>query len=685
MFALSRVSLCAVLVALVCISRAAISEEATNDSKENIGILTVADYFDFESVSDPRVSPDGRHVVFTRTWTDIHSDRRYTNLWIVDFDGDDLRPLTTGKRSDRSPRWSPSGDRIAYLSSSDGATQLHVRWMDSGQTARVTNVTKSPSNLSWSPDGKWLAFNALVPGKKPDGPKMPAKPEGAQWAPEASIVDRLIYRTNNDGYKPRGFAHIFVVPADGGTARRLTDGDYDHGAPAWSAASDAIFFSAIRKPDAEWVVGDTEIYRLSILDGGIAPVTDRYGPDNAPVVSPDGNTIAYTGFDEKRQSYTVTKLHVMNADGSDARLVSDEFDDDVRSLRWRNDGRRILFTAGQKGARHLHSATVGGRISQVTHGEFQVGSYHVGPNGRVASVITSAQEPGDIYTFTLANPNPKRITRVNEDVLAHRDLGELEEIWYESSFDGRDIQGWLLTPPGFDPLKKYPLVLYIHGGPHGMYGVNFSFEFQTIAAQGYLVLYTNPRGSTGYGEEFGNIIQHNYPGDDFFDLESGVDAILERGYVDEDRLYVTGGSGGGVLTCWVVGRSQRYRAAVSQFPVINWYSFVTTADFGHTMGWRWFEKWPWEDPESYDKRSPISLVGNVTTPLLLITGENDWRTPISETEQYYAALKIQKKEAVMVRVPGEAHGIAARPSHYIAKMLFVREWFDKHGGEVEQE
>lgn len=648
-------------------------EQPIDDSR-----LTVANYFDMESVSDPRISPDGERIVYVRTWADIKTDKRYSNLWIVDFDGQHHRPLTSGKVSDTSPRWSPSGDRLCYISGDETSSQLYVMWMDSGRTAKITNLQKAPATPEWSPDGLSIAFVMQVSGKKPDGVKMPEKPEGAAWADPPTVIDRLVYRFDARGYLPAGFKHIFVVPAEGGTERQMTSGDYDHGAPEWSRDGMSILFSAIRKPDAEWIVGDSEIYSVSLADRAIKAITTREGPDENPNVSPKGDRIAYTGFDEKHLSYAVTRLYTMNPDGTNARCLSTNYDNDTYVPRWQSDGKGVVFASGGKGLRHLYTASLNGEIKQVTSGEVQIMEYDLGAKDRVAAVIATAGRPADIYSFTLKKPGPRRLTFVNEDVLGHKQLGQLEEMWYESSFDHKKIQGWLLKPPGFDAKKKYPLILYIHGGPHAMYGISFEFEFQTLAAKDYLVFFCNPRGSTGYGQEFGNIIQYKYPGDDFFDLESGVDEVIKRGIVDDKNLFVTGGSGGGVLTCWVVGRTQRYRAAVSQYPVINWYSWAGTADIGYSAGSRWFEKWPWEDTEALMKRSPINFVGKVTTPVMLITGESDWRTPISETEQYYRALKIQKKEAVMVRMPGEAHGVRGRPSHFVAKMLFIREWFDKH-------
>ena len=298
----------------------------------------------------------------------------------------------------------------------------------------------------------------------------------------------------------------------------------------------------------------------------------------------------------------------------------------------------------------------------------------MGPN---ASPPKAADEPADVAAGRRGD-SARKVTSLNEDLLAHKTLGEVEEITWQSTADDLEIQGWIVTPPGFDPEKKYPLILEIHGGPFAAYGPHFSVENQLYAAAGYVVLYTNPRGSTSYGWDFANEIHHNYPGEDYDDLISGVDAVVARGYIDEDQLFVTGGSGGGVLTAWIVGNTDRFAAAVVAKPVINWVSEALYSDIHRTVPGYWFEKYPWEDPEEYWRRSPLSLVGNVTTPTMLLTGEADYRTPMPESEQYYQALKLRKVDSALVRVPESSHGIASRPSNQIAKVDNIIAWFARY-------
>lgn len=655
------------------------------------GGLTPRDVFDLEYVSDAQISPDGSRIVYVREYSDVMTDRTYSNLWILNFDGTGHRPLTTGKHHDASPRWSPDGRRLLFLSDRGGSVQIHVRWMDTGETVEVTGLPYPPQNPVWSPDGEWIAFTSLVKGAPSQLAVLPAPPEGATWAEPARVIDRLVYRFNGVGWLEPGYMHLFVVPALGGAVRQLSRGDYHHGSmalvaagePAWSPEGQSILIAANRRPDWELEPWDTEIYEFAVADGAMRRLTDRRGPDNAPAVSPDGRRIAYTGFDDRYQGYQVTRLYVADRDGANPRVLAGELDRDIRLHRWASDGSGLYFLYDDRGNTKLGFVSLTGQVRKLADHvgsggiNYGGGSYSVARNGRFAYTYTRPHVPPAVAVGGAPRDTVRVVTNLNANLLAQRTLGEVEEIWYASSRDSRPIHGWIIKPPGFDPSKKYPLILEIHGGPFANYGDRFDVEKQVMAGAGYVVLYTNPRGSTSYGEEFGNLIHHAYPGDDFYDLESGVDAVIAKGYVDPERLYITGGSGGGVLTTWVIGRTNRYRAAVVFYPVTNWYSFALTSDVPIIVNKYWFPKPLWHDPDSYVKRSPISLVGNVTTPTLLMTGAEDYRTPMSETEQYYQALKLRGVETVMVQVPGEAHGIWGRPSHFMTKLQYLIAWFDR--------
>jgi len=646
--------------------------------------FTVKDIFDYEYVSDPQISPDGKVIVYVRNFADIMTDKRYSNLWMIKFDGTDHRPLTSGNFNDSSPRWSPDGTQLIYISNRDETTQIYKRWMDSGQTVALTNLQYPPAGITWSPDGQHIAFTSLVPFSPQKIADMPAAPPGAEWAEPAVVIDKMVYRFDKIGYL-KGVSHLYVLPAEGGTPRQLSNGEFNHRLPlVWTPDSKHILLSANRKPKGEYEPDDTEIYEFSVADGNVRALTSRHGPDNEPSLSPDGRTIAYTGYDERYQGYQVTKLYVMDRDGSKPKIVGPELDRSVNLLQWAANGKGLYFQYSDKGNTKLGFTTLDGQIKVLTSNigsgvsAYGGGGYSVSPNGRFAVTYSKPHHPSDIAVGTVANPQVRVITSVNADILADKTLGECEEIWYKSSHDGRKIQGWIIKPPNFDPAKKYPLIIEIHGGPWADYGDRFDIEKQCMASEGYVVLYTNPRGSTSYGEEFGNLIHHAYPGDDFYDLDSGVDAVIDKGYIDEDNLFVTGGSGGGVLTCWMVGRTKRFRAAVTVYPVINWYSFVLTTDIP-IWGVKYvLPGYPWDNVEHYENRNLLSVVENVETPTMVLCGEQDWRCPISESEQYYRALKLLGVESVLVRVPNEPHGIRIRPSHHISKIQHILGWFGRH-------
>jgi len=645
------------------------------------------DVFQLEYADDVQISPDGSHIVYVRVSHDIMTDRTRRNLWIVDADGSNNRPLRSEARNFSQPRWSPDGTRIAYVSAADGSPQLYVRWMDSGQTALLTNLVEPPDSIAWSPDGKTIAFTQFVPLSKPPLARPPDKPEGAQWAPPVKVIDTVQYRADGAGYLESGFQHIFIVSAEGGTPRQLTDGEFDDNGPlSFSPDGQRIWFSANRNPDWEREPQNSDVYVVDLATQHITPIAQRRGPDASPRISPDGKQVAYVGYDDRYQGYQVTHLYVVDAQGGEPRVVTAQFDRDIDNPRWAANSRGIYFTYDDRGVRKLGYTTLEGRISTLAEGlggtdlgrPYMSGDFSVARNGRVAFTHNTPHRPADVAT-AVAKGGARVLTALNDDLFGNKTLGEVRALTWKSSKDQREIQGWVITPPDYDAAKKYPLILEIHGGPFAAYGPNYASELQLYAAAGYVVLYANPRGSTSYGEEFGNLIHHAYPGDDYFDLMSGVDALIAEGHVDADNLFVTGGSGGGVLTAWIVGKTDRFRAAVVAKPVINWSSFVLTADASSFFYKYWFGAQPWEQPQEYWRRSPLSLAGNVKTPTMLITGEADYRTPIEESEQFYQALKLRQVDTVMVRIPEASHGgMVARPSNLIAKVDNILAWFERY-------
>jgi len=647
-----------------------------SESKDH-QLLDKETFMDMESISSPVISPDGKKIIFVRRWVDEKKDRYTSNLWIVDSEGQRVRELTHGNWSDSSPVWSPCGKKIAFLSDRSGSTQIHVMWLDTRETAQLTHLNNSPGNLRWSPEGKKLAFTMFIRDTDPIlKVQLPKKPRGAEWAQSAIIIDRLNWRRDGTGPVPKGYSHIYTIDARvGGTPKKITSGDYSHHDPQWSLNGDKIFFSAIRKPDAEYLFGDTEIYSVDLDTLDITPLTTRKGPDRGVQISPDNKWIAYTGYDEKKYTSHLSNLYLMDTEGNNKRLLGKGFPSSPRSVTWAQDNSGLYYLMAEKGVANIYFISLDGEINKITQGDHYLSGLSMADTGQIATTRSTYHRPGYLVTFNLQKPDQmQELVDINKDVLEDVKLGEVEEIWFKSP-DNLDLQGWIIKPAEFESGKKYPMLLWIHGGPWAMYSVRFNWAWQNFAANGYTVLYMNPRGSTGYGQDFVNGIQYSYPGKDFDDLMAGVDEAISKGFIDEDNLFVCGGSGGGVLTAWIVGHTDRFTAAVSMRPVINWHSFVGTTD--GASWYRQFKKYPWEDPVEYAVRSPLHYVDEVTTPTMVMTGEADLRTPISQSEEYYRALKMLKKDTLLVRMPNEFHGWR-RPSHRLLQQLYLMSWFEKH-------
>ncbi len=645
------------------------------------------DVFALEYADDPQISPDGNDVVYVRTGLDIMTDRKKRHLWILNTIGTNHQKLTLSDRNEASPRWSPDGNRIAFTSATDEGSEIFIYWLHSGKLAQITHLERSPSGISWSPDGKFIAFSMLVPKAPTVLVTPPKKPKGANWAEAPRVTTRLKHEADGSGYLEPGFYHLFVVPSEGGAARQITTGNYHHrGTPKWTNDGKSLIFSANRNPDWEYDYRNSEIYSVSIEDGTTKALTDRKGPDSDPVISPNGRTIAYLGYDDKVQAYQVTRLYTMNVDGTDKRMIPMELDRSIAAPVWDPNGSGLYFQYDDHGNSKIGFTTLGGKTSLIAEDlggttlgrPYGGGSFSVAVNNVIAFTHTTPERPSDIAITRKVGPRMKLITDLNGDLLPYRKLGQVEEIWYQSSVDQRDIQGWIVKPPHFDASKTYPMLVENHGGPISNYGDRFSPEIQLYAAAGYVVFYPNPRGSTGYGEEFGNLLYHNYPGDDYHDVMDGVDAVLAKGYCSADSLFVTGGSAGGIMTAWMIGKNNRFRAAAVVKPVMNWISKTLVADNYYGYAHYRLPGQPWENIETYMKFSPISLVGNIQTPTLVMGGMSDLRTPLSEAKQLYHALKLRKIETALVEIPGAYHNISARPSQLITKVDHVLAWFDKY-------
>lgn len=644
------------------------------------------DVFALEWATDPQISPDGTQVVYKRNGFDIMKDNANGNLWIVNADGSSHRKLTSREVSESQASWSPTGDRIVFSSTTDEGSEIYMYWTATGQIAKISQLEKSPSSLTWSPDGKWISFTMFISEKPPVVAKLPEKPKGAKWAEPARITDRLKHEADGSGYMEPGFTHVFIIPAEGGTARQLTSDNYSHrGNLSFSPDGKEIYFSSNRFEDWEYRFRNSEVYKVHVDTKQITALTSQDGPDHSPQVSPDGKTVAYLGFEDRVQDHQNTLLHLMNSDGSNKRTISSNFDNSISDITWDSSGKGLYFMYDEKGNSKIGYITTSGKITKLadhvggtTIGRpYASGSYSVSRNGTLVYTQSRPEYPAELAV--IQNKKEARlITNLNADVLAFRELGKTEEVWYKSTFDDRDIQGWIVKPPFYDPSKKYPLLVENHGGPILNYGDRFTAEIQLFAAAGYVIFYPNPRGSTSYGEEFGNLLKNNYPGQDYNDVMDGVDYLVEKGIVDNDRLYVTGGSAGGIMTTWMIGKNHRFKAAAVIKPVVNWISKTLVADNYYGYAEKRYEGQPWENFETYWKFSPISLVGNIETPTMVMVGMNDLRTPPSEAKQLYHALKLRKVETVLVEIPEAYHNIAQRPSNLISKVAHILAWFEKY-------
>jgi dipeptidyl aminopeptidase/acylaminoacyl peptidase len=678
--------------------------------------ITEKDLFNFVWAADPQVAPDGSRVAFVRVTVNARKDGYDTAIWSVSPTTGESHQLTAGPR-DSSPRWSPDGKYLCFVRvpEKDGrpdVPQLFMLAMAGGDSFQFTTIARGAGGPQWSPDGKMIAFvnGATADELAKAAPRASTQPSASPSpapSPEREsdirVITRAVYRANGAGYlDTKHPQHIWVINAprsgdDKVTPKQLTSGRYDDTNVTWAKDSAQIYFDSNHSDEPYYELPKTDVYSVSVAGGAPAKLTSFDMGTGAFSVSPDGKRFAfYAAVNKPVQSYTEPDLWVMDvAPNAQPRNLTRDFDFDLGSgvggdntaprggggapPVWTSDGKSIIALYAKEGKANLGAfdATTG-KETDVTSGNQAVVSYRATPDAaRFALIISTPTRIGDVFWLEGAGAQPKQLTHLNDELFAKLNLTEPEEIWYQS-FDGKRIHAWIQKPPDFDANKKYPLILNIHGGPHAAYGFVFDHEFQWMAAKGYVVLYPNPRGSTTYGQEFGNIIQYHYPGDDYKDLMAGVDEVIKRGYIDEKKLGVTGGSGGGLLTNWTVGHTTRFAAAVAQRDIASWADWWYTADFTLFQA-TWFKEPPFDDPEDYKARSPITYINNVKTPMMFILGEADWRTPTyAGGEEMFRALKYKKIPTVMVRFPNESHELSrsGQPWHRIERLQHIVGWFD---------
>ena len=693
--------------------------------------ITETDLLAFTWIADPQLSPDGATVAFVRVTVNEKENRYETSIFAAGAnDSESPRRLTSGIR-DTAPRWSPDGKRLVFVRApeKDGKAQppqLYLLQLSGGEARPITDLARGAASPVWSPDGKTVAFNSDTnadDAKKPDESK-PSDSKPAEHKSDVEVVTRAVYRANgNPGWVDNAHhAHIFAVAVSdvgGDKPRQLTDGEFDERGIAWAPDGSTIYFVSTRVAEPYYDESGAELYPVPAGGGSMVKIASIAGSIGSPSVSHDGKRIAFVGTlrGSPIRSYSQSDLYVTDASpNSTPKNLTAAYDYDVeggiggdqaaprgsnrKPILWSKDERSLIVVSAERGSANLKRVSIAnGGVEPLTDGPRDVVAYSATPDAStIAATISTQTSIGDVFLFggpempavqrpvagRSATPDGARllqgrqVTHVNAALFDALRQSEPEEIWYKS-FDGKNIQGWILKPPDFDPAKKYPLILEIHGGPHAAYGNTYTHEFQWMAAKGYVVLFTNPRGSTSYGQEFGNIIQFHYPGDDYKDLMAGVDEMLKKGYVDPNRLGVTGGSGGGLLTNWTITQTQRFKAAVAQRDIADWYGFWFTADFTQFQP-TWFRKAPWEDPQDFAARSPITHVANVTTPLMLVLGDQDYRTPPADGgEMMFRALKYRKIPTVMVRFPRENHELSrsGEPRHRVERLQHIVGWMDQ--------
>lgn len=663
-------------------------------------LMTAEDLYTFQLPSDPQISPDGSQIIFCLQRVEKETEKKYTNLWLADAAGGRLRQFTHGKQADTMPRWSPDGRTIAFISNraNEEQAQIYLIPVDGGEARPLTDLKGNFAAFEWSPDGSKLVCQFRK--KDADALEREKDEQKKKLGVSYRHITRTDYKFDGMGYLPQERWHIWAIDAATGEAAQLTEGEFHETEPCWSPDGRSILFASNRDPNDDINLDETELYLIPAEGGEMRAIETRHGRKFNATFSPDGRYVAYIGREQPGRWYQNARLYVAPIDGGGARLIGGELDlhlvgattgdvfNESAPARptWSADGRRVTCIATVRGSESLVSLAVFEPNDEplwVINEPGVIGGYTFDAGrDRVAYLWSTLDDPAQLHVRDIgedgAGQAPRTLTALNP-WLAEVETGEIEEVWFKAA-DGYDLHGWILKPPGFDPAQKYPSILQIHGGPQMQYGNLYMHEFYYLAAAGYVVYWSNPRGGQGYGEAHARAIYGQWGTVDFDDVMAWADYIGQQPYIDRERMGVTGGSYGGYMTTLIIGRTDRFKAAVAQRVVSNFISFYGSSDLNLGLEHLAGSAAPWDDLAGCWAASPISFIGNAKTPTLVIHSENDYRCDQEQGEQVFIALKRLGVDTELLLLPGETHGVSrgGRTDRRIARLEHMLGWFERY-------